>query len=111
MAFFRFPGALKAMLCHPAGFKQGFRVRMPFGLRKDRKCHRATAGKSPKIRGIGAGPEAPAPTPGCYQTRQEFTGYMGCPFVQPNALPNSSKFCTDPLVRQRPGEWGSVSAN
>jgi hypothetical protein len=39
-----------------------------------------------------------------YQTRQEFAGTMGWPFVQPNALPNSSKFCTVPLTRQRPGE-------
>jgi len=32
-----------------------------------------------------------APKPGRpYQTRQEFTGYMGWPLVQPKALPNSS---------------------
>jgi hypothetical protein len=46
-----------------------------------------------------------------YQTRQELTGYIGCPLEQPKALPNSSKFCTLPLVRQRPGECGSVSAD
>ncbi len=46
----------------------------------------------------------------CYHTRQEFSGTMGCPLVQPKALPNSSKFCTVPLTRQRPGECGSVSA-
>jgi hypothetical protein len=39
-----------------------------------------------------------------YQTRQEFVGYIGWPLVQPNALPNSSKFCTVPFTRQRPGE-------
>jgi hypothetical protein len=27
-----------------------------------------------------------------YQTRQEFTGNMGWPFVQPKALPKASKF-------------------
>ena len=27
-----------------------------------------------------------------YQTRQELAGYIGVPLVQPNALPNSSKF-------------------
>jgi len=46
-----------------------------------------------------------------YHTRQEFSGYMGCPFLQPNAFPNSSKFCTEPFTRQRPGECGSVSAS
>ena len=46
-----------------------------------------------------------------YQTRQEFTGYMGWPLVQPKALPNSSKFCTAPFARHSPGEWGSVSAD
>jgi len=39
-----------------------------------------------------------------YQTRQELAGYMGWPLVQAKALPNSSKFCTVPLTRQRPGE-------
>ena len=43
-----------------------------------------------------------------YQTRQEFTGYMGCPLVQPKAFPNSSKFCTEPLTRHLPGECGST---
>ena len=38
------------------------------------------------------------------QTRQEFVGYIGWPLVHPNALPNSSKFCTVPFTRQRPGE-------
>ena len=51
------------------------------------------------------------PGAGGYQTRQELTGYMGWPLVQPKALPNSSKFCTVPSTRQRPGEWGSVSAS
>ena len=54
------------------------------------------------------------PQPGgktAYHTRQEFAGYMGWPLVQPKALPNSSKFCTEPLTRQRPGEWGSTSAD
>ena len=46
-----------------------------------------------------------------YQTRQEFAGYIGWPLVQPKALPNWSKFCTVPLTRQRPGEWGSTSAD
>ncbi len=46
-----------------------------------------------------------------YQTRQDFAGNIGWPLVQPNALPNSSKFCTEPLTRQRPGECGSVSAD
>ena len=46
-----------------------------------------------------------------YQTRQEFAGTIGLPLAQPKALPNSSKFCTEPLTRQRPGEWGSVSAD
>jgi len=40
----------------------------------------------------------------------ELAGYIGCPLVHPKALPNSSKFCTLPFVRQRPGECGSVSA-
>ena len=39
-----------------------------------------------------------------YHTLQEFAGYMGWPLVQPKALPNSSKFRTVPLTRQRPGE-------
>src|SRR5208283_2212195 len=51
-----------------------------------------------------------APDGAVYQTRQELAGYIGWPLVQPKALPNSSKFCTEPLTRQRPGEWGSVSA-
>ena len=46
-----------------------------------------------------------------YQTRQEFTGYMGWPFLQPKALPKASKFCTVPLTRQWPGECGSMSDN
>src|SRR5208283_270648 len=45
-----------------------------------------------------------------YQTRQDVAGYMGWPLVQPKALPNWSKFCTEPFTRQRPGEWGSTSA-
>jgi hypothetical protein len=39
-----------------------------------------------------------------YHTRQDFSGYIGCPLVQPKALPNSSKFCTDPFTRHLPGE-------
>jgi hypothetical protein len=27
-----------------------------------------------------------------YQTRQEFSGYIGCPLWHPKAFPNSSKF-------------------
>src|SRR5947209_15575417 len=45
-----------------------------------------------------------------YQTRHGFCGIIGCPTLQPNALPNSGKFCTDPLVRYLPGEWGLVFA-
>jgi hypothetical protein len=44
-----------------------------------------------------------------YHTRQEFTGYMGWPFLQLKALPNSSKFCTEPFTRYWPGECGSTS--
>ena len=47
----------------------------------------------------------------CYQTRQELAGYMGSPFLQPNASPNFSKFCTSPFTRKRPGECGSVLAS
>ena len=43
-----------------------------------------------------------------YQTRQAFSGIIASPFLQPKAFPNSSKFCTDPLVRHSPGECGSV---
>jgi hypothetical protein len=45
-----------------------------------------------------------------YQTRQEFCGYIGCPCLQLKALPNSSKFCTEPFTRHFPGECGSLSA-
>src|ERR1035437_3521010 len=45
-----------------------------------------------------------------YQTRQDFTGFIGLPWLQLKAFPNSSKFCTLPFTRQRPGECGSVSA-
>jgi len=45
-----------------------------------------------------------------YQTRQEFSGTMGWPFLQPKALPKASKFWTVPFTRQRPGACGSVSA-
>src|SRR5581483_4186341 len=48
---------------------------------------------------------------GDHQTRHEFTGTMGCPFLQPKAFPNSSKFCTVPFTRHSPGECGSVSAD
>ena len=37
-----------------------------------------------------------------YQTRHEFSGIIGWPTLQPNALPNSSKFCTVPFVRHSP---------
>src|SRR5947209_6273131 len=47
----------------------------------------------------------------CYQTRQGFCGIIGCPTLQPKALPNSGKFCTDPLVRYLPGECGLVFAD
>src|ERR1700678_2536895 len=46
-----------------------------------------------------------------YQTRQDFAGYIGCPFLQPNALANSSKFCTVPFTRQRSAEWVSLRAS
>ena len=45
-----------------------------------------------------------------YQTRQEFVGYIGLPWVQPKAFPNSSKFWTEPLTRHLPGECGSTRA-
>ena len=41
-----------------------------------------------------------------YQTRQLLAGYMGVPTLQPNALPNSEKFCTVPSVRHLPGLCG-----
>ena len=46
-----------------------------------------------------------------YQIRQHFSGYMGWPLAHPNALPNSSKFCTVPLTRDRPGECGSAETD
>src|ERR1700736_6123371 len=46
-----------------------------------------------------------------YQTRHEFSGIIGWPTLQPNALPNSSKFCTVPLVRHSPVLCGSVFAS
>lgn len=46
-----------------------------------------------------------------YQTRQEVTGAMGWPFLQPKALAKASKFWTVPLTRQRPGECGSTSTS
>ena len=46
-----------------------------------------------------------------HQTRHEFAGYIGVPFLQPKALPNSSKFWTLPLTLHLPGECGSVSAD
>ena len=46
-----------------------------------------------------------------YQTRQAFSGYIGWPLWQPKALAKPSKFCTLPLVRHLPGEWGSVKAS
>ena len=48
----------------------------------------------------------------CYQVRQPpEAGIIGCPTLQPNALPNSSKFCTVPLTRHSPEECGSVLAS
>src|SRR5438874_10977640 len=46
-----------------------------------------------------------------YQTRQAFSGIIGCPTLQPNALPNSGKFCTLPLMRHLPELCGSVLAS
>jgi len=45
-----------------------------------------------------------------HQTRQTFSGYIGCLLGQLKAFPNSSKFCTEPLVRHFPGECGSTRA-
>ena len=45
-----------------------------------------------------------------YQVRQTFAGIIGCPVLQLNALPNSSKFCTVPFVRHSPELCGSVFA-
>src|SRR5579883_1053771 len=42
--------------------------------------------------------------PFIYQTTQGCSGIIGWPLRQPKALPNSSKFCTAPLVRNMPGE-------
>jgi hypothetical protein len=50
----------------------------------------------------GPGRRARAKPP--YHTRHELTGYIGWPFWQPKALPNSSKFCTVPFTLHRPGE-------
>ena len=50
-------------------------------------------------------------SPGCYQVRQPpEAGIIGSPFLQPKALPNSSKFCTVPLTRHSPVECGLVLA-
>ena len=46
-----------------------------------------------------------------HHTRQAFTGIIGCPTLQPNALPNSGKFCTEPLMRHSPELCGSVFAS
>src|SRR6201996_6213197 len=43
-----------------------------------------------------------------HHTRQAFSGYIGEPFLQPKAFPNSSKFCTVPFTRNLPGECGST---
>src|SRR5277367_1869328 len=48
---------------------------------------------------------------GTYQTRHEFVGIIGWPTLQPNALPNSSKFCTVPFVLHSPVLCGSVFAS
>jgi hypothetical protein len=45
-----------------------------------------------------------------YQTRQLLTGIIGWPTLQPNALPNSSKFCTVPFTLHSPVLCGSVFA-
>lgn len=39
-----------------------------------------------------------------YHTTHGCSGIIGCPFLQPNASPNLSKFCTEPFVLKRPGE-------
>ena len=116
----------------PAGLKHGFWIRLRFGRRNPGKRQRASAGKdfdrdeaAPDVHPTDEIPAAaaatrPEPWPGaamapkpgdCHQTRQELTGTIGWPFAQPNALPNSSKFSTEPFTRQRPGEWESISAN
>ena len=41
-----------------------------------------------------------------YQTRQDSPGTWVGPWWQLKALPNSSKFCTEPLARHLPGECG-----
>jgi hypothetical protein len=43
-----------------------------------------------------------------YQTRQAFAGIMGCPTLQPKAVPNSDMFWTTPFTRNWRGECGSV---
>src|SRR6185437_5163930 len=75
--------------------------------------------KIPKV--IEAGIHAPASTllgplvPGPwslvpYQTTHPSAETIGCPFLHPNAFAKASKFCTVPLVRNRPGECGSTCA-
>ena len=64
-------------------------------------------------KGPGPKPEALRPTFGrTYQVRQPpLAGIIGWPTLHPNALPNSSKFCTEPLVLHFPGLCGSVLAD
>jgi hypothetical protein len=89
-----------------------FLTQLPFGLLvgvkrqpggRWERCNLAGAAKAGALEPwLGS---AVAPGAGwIYQTRQEFAGYMGWPLVQPNALPNPSKFCTEPLTRHLPGE-------
>ena len=91
---------------------QGLRVRSRIGRQGKAKRQRDLRGYvrwgGRRLGGMQVG-DAPG-LAGGYQTRQELAGYIGCPLLQPKALPNSSKFWTLPLVRQRPGEWGSVRA-
>src|ERR1039458_2007793 len=98
-------------------------VRYGFGRAGGGKRHRADspwAENTPcrqRLRGVMCvlGARARSRSPGTllpdYHTRQEFTGYIGCPCLQPKALPKASKFWTEPLTRHFPGEWGSTRAD
>src|SRR6202035_5074804 len=45
-----------------------------------------------------------------YHTRHSIGGAIGVPTAQPNALRNSSEFCSTPLARHRPDAWTSSCA-
>src|SRR5215472_13292118 len=45
-----------------------------------------------------------------YQTLHAFALTMGCPALQLKAAANSGMLATIPLIRAKPGEWGSVTA-